>query len=123
MPFPTAVSLSAPPPLPFSLKPAITQGALGGTFSLALTCRSLAPLSNLKLRLPLGKGVTGITGAVSGGGFPTATGKGGGAGRWDTEVDLEGFVVLVWDIEELRTGDRVAVLQGQYLSYVSFVEF
>ena len=115
---PLIPSLSSPPPLPFYLKPHITQGALGGTFSLALTCRSLAPLSNLKLRLPLGKGVSAVTGAASGGGFPNPNGKGGGAGRWDTEVDLEGFVVVVWDLEELRTGDRVAVLQGQFISFV-----
>ncbi|KAL8279069.1 hypothetical protein RQP46_008527 [Phenoliferia psychrophenolica] len=82
VPFPSSPSSSSTSPLlPFSLKPLITQGLLGGTFSLSLTARSLAPLAHLKLRFPLGKNVTGVTGAVSGGGFPGVNGKGGGAGR------------------------------------------
>ncbi|KAK4705274.1 hypothetical protein P7C70_g930, partial [Phenoliferia sp. Uapishka_3] len=57
VPFPSSISApsskapsnSSTPLLPFTLSQNITQGALGGTFSLALTCRSLAPLSNIKL--------------------------------------------------------------------------
>lgn len=33
-------------------------------------------------------------------------------------MDEEGRVAVEWDLEELRTGDRVAVLQGQFNSCV-----
>ncbi|KAM0749568.1 clathrin adaptor, mu subunit [Meredithblackwellia eburnea MCA 4105] len=121
VPYPSATKALSLLGLPLTLKPVLTQGPVGGTFHLSLTANTPTPLTNIRIRLPLGRGITGLTGATSGGAFPSPNASSGksatpGAGRWDTEVDTEGFSVLVWDLEELRNGDRVAVLSGQFLT-------
>ena len=103
--------------LPLSIRSQITSGSSGTSLSISLTSRAppSRPLTNLVLRLPLGKGANGVNVTASGGGYlKDSSGKsvGGGAGSW--EVESEGQV-LVWRIAELVSTDRPAVLQGQNL--------
>lgn len=104
--------------LPLAIRSSRTTGTSGTAISISLTSRAppSRPLTNLVLRLPLGKGANGMNATVSGGGYPKdSSGKsvGGGAGRWEVESESEGQV-LVWRIAELVSTDRPAVLQGQY---------
>ena len=68
------------------------------------------------MRVPLGKGASGLNVQVNGGAFVEA-GKPSGAGRWDVEevAGEGGGQELVWRMAGLRTGDRAATLQGTYL--------
>jgi len=85
---------------------------VGGSLQISLTAR--AELTRLVVRVPLGKGASGLNVQVSGGAWVEA-GKPSGAGRWDLEEKAEGGQELVWRVAGLRTGDRAATLQGTYL--------
>ncbi|ORY88347.1 Mu homology domain-containing protein [Leucosporidium creatinivorum] len=100
--------------LPLSITHTLTHGSQGSSFHLTLTSRapSSRPLQNIRLRLPLGKGVSGVTAALSGGAY-AKEGQSAGAGRWEVKDGGEGLV-LEWWIEELVSTDRPAVLSGQY---------
>lgn len=119
----TSISSSPLALLPLSLQPTLTQGKLGGSFSLLLTSRAppSRPLTNIVIRLPVGKGSTAVSANLSGGALPSLSGPGGsgragaGAGRWDFDV-IQGEIV--WTLDQLVSTDRPALLTGQYALYV-----
>ncbi|KAK4052782.1 hypothetical protein OIV83_002069 [Microbotryomycetes sp. JL201] len=117
----TSSAASAHAVLPISVTSSVTHGAQGGAFSITLTSRTpyARPMTNIQVRLALGKGANGLTATVSGGGYlRDAGGKvtGGGAGQWEVVGDARQGQVLLWTIEELISTDRPAVLSGQYFS-------
>ena len=114
LPSPTK-SLSHSPTalLPLTLQPNLTLGTTGGTFTVTITSRAppSRPLTNIVIRVPIGRGATGVTASVNGG-AKLEGGKGGGAGRWDVDTEVG---EVVWRIDSLVSVDRPAVLTGQFL--------
>lgn len=87
-------------PLPLSLHPTLTSGPLGGTFSLSLTSRSSTPFTNILIKVPLPKGVGGVSFS-----------SGGGGSRWEWLVEEE---VVGWWIERVGVEDRERTLEGKW---------
>lgn len=77
------------------------------------------PLTNLVIRVPIGRGATSVTASVNGG-AQLEGGKSGGAGRWDVETEVG---EVVWRVDSLVSVDRPAVLTGQFLLYVTAPSF
>lgn len=106
-----------PPALPLALSSLLTAGPSGVSLQLSLTARTA--LTRIVVRVPLGKGATGVSVNVNGGAFVEA-GKPSGAGRWEVEEARGGGggggEELVWRVGGLRVGDRAATLQGTYLT-------
>ncbi|KAK4057449.1 hypothetical protein OIO90_001518 [Microbotryomycetes sp. JL221] len=116
--------------LPLSIQSTVTHGSQGGSFSITMNSKTSysRPLTNIQLRLDLGRGANGVQATVSGGGYlKDAGGKvtGSGAGEWQiVSEDIVGSggkggmtttsQVLIWTIDELISTDRPAVLEGQY---------
>jgi len=98
-------------PVPLALKPIITVGEFGGSFTVTFSSRTMRIMDNVRIELYLGEDATGAQCTVSSAGSGVGS-VGGVEGSWTFEPQKK---ILRWEISNMHSSGSW-VLRGSWTS-------